>query len=114
MAAGASLEATDSHSKTALHWAARRGHATCMQLLLAAGAAVEATDAGGITALHQAAMSGCGACVQALLAAGARPEAAADTKGRTALHLATLYKRVSVVRCLLTLPQFSTSMALSA
>ena len=34
--------------ETALHWAARRGHSTTVEVLLAAGADVKATDKVGV------------------------------------------------------------------
>lgn len=43
---------------TPLHYAARNGHAGCVELLLEAGAQVDASTAGGATPLHRAAFAG--------------------------------------------------------
>ena len=57
---------------TALHWAAQKGDAELVAMLLAAGANVRATTRlGGYTPLHLASQAGHAHVVAALLAAGA-------------------------------------------
>jgi ankyrin repeat protein len=51
LAAGADVNAKESHHMTALMWAAERGHIEIVQALLAAGADVHATNIDGYTAL---------------------------------------------------------------
>ncbi len=56
---------------TALHWAAAKGHASAVQLLIKSGASLEQRNESGATPLHSAAANGEQAAVRALLAAGA-------------------------------------------
>jgi ankyrin repeat protein len=72
---------------TALHAAARAGHANVVRLLLDGGADVLAVDSELSTALHAVGSHGHGLCVKALLDAGADPEAK-DGAGHTPLSLA--------------------------
>ncbi|XP_049801513.1 ankyrin repeat domain-containing protein 39 [Schistocerca nitens] len=85
---GVHVDSRDSAGYTALHYAARAGHAAICQQLIAAGALLDAkTRAGGATPLHRAAASGKLHIVQLLLEAGAN-SAVTDADGRTALHRA--------------------------
>ena len=72
--------------QTALHWAARGGHAAAVEALLRAGAQVGARDGADATPLHSAAQGGHAAAVEALLRAGAQV-GATDRNGKTALDL---------------------------
>lgn len=69
---------------TALHWAAGRGHAEIVRLLLENGAELEAQDYLGRTPLHAAHRHP--STVQLLLEAGANVNAR-DSFGATALHM---------------------------
>jgi ankyrin repeat protein len=51
LAAGADVNAKESHHMTALMWAAERGHIEIVQALLAVGADVHAKNIDGYTAL---------------------------------------------------------------
>jgi len=98
------VEFADASGDTALRLAARRGHASCVQILLAAGADVDDTSAfvrPGWTPLHEAASAGWADCVQALLEAGAITEAE-NHDGWTPLHLAAHRGRPACVQALLT------------
>ncbi len=83
----ARIDARDARGRSALHEAARAGHADILAALLAAGADVQARDAAGRTPLLDAAQSGRLAAVEALLTAKADPTAE-DAEGRGALALA--------------------------
>jgi len=68
---GTDASAAPGDGMTALHWAAERGDAAMVNLLVAAGASVSArTRIGDYTPLHLAATQGGIAAVRALLAAG--------------------------------------------
>lgn len=56
---------------TALHWAAAKGHASAVQLLIKSGAPLEQQNFSGATPLHSAAANGEQAGARALLSAGA-------------------------------------------
>jgi ankyrin repeat protein len=55
---GAAVDTRDEAGRTALHYAARRGHEELLQLLLEKEAAVHARDDEGRTGLHYAATNG--------------------------------------------------------
>ncbi len=81
------LSAVDGEGMSALHWAARRGHAALVEALLEAGAAVDLLCSGGRSALHWAAKQGHERVLQRL--AFWHPKAdIADNGGDSALHLA--------------------------
>jgi hypothetical protein len=90
----------DSYGKTALHWAARRGHEATVQLLLQARAKVNARDIHGETPLHEAASSGHEIVVQLLLQAGEEVDAKTPD-GETPLHKAARWGHEAVVQLLL-------------
>jgi Protein kinase domain/Ankyrin repeats (3 copies) len=93
----------DEHGRTALHYAAGRGHWGIVQLLLEISDAkvVAAKDSGGWTALHWAAMMGHEDIVRLLLGKMGKAEVdAKDQLGRSALRLATSSGRDKVVTLL--------------
>jgi uncharacterized protein len=86
---GADANAAQGDGMTALHWAATRGDASQVAMLVYAGARVEAlTRNGNYTPLHLAARGGRAAAVKALLKVGANAKATTTTGGATPLHLA--------------------------
>lgn len=81
------INAPTANGETPLHFAARRGNAQGLALLLAHGADVHAVDEFGLTALHHAAEHGHQDVVLLLLAFGARPDQK-SYDGQTAIDLA--------------------------
>uniref|UniRef100_A0A182MFM7 Uncharacterized protein n=1 Tax=Anopheles culicifacies TaxID=139723 RepID=A0A182MFM7_9DIPT len=77
----------DSCGYTALHYAARHGHAEACHLLLARGLGVDEVTNGGVTALHRAAMMGHYKILELLIANNANV-LHRDNDGKTALHRA--------------------------
>ncbi|KGL75877.1 Ankyrin repeat domain-containing protein 16, partial [Tinamus guttatus] len=71
---------------TALHYAAKEGHARTVETLLSLGADVHATDGKGRSGRHMACAGQHAACVRVLLRAGLRD--APDAAGTLARHLA--------------------------
>jgi hypothetical protein len=86
--------------RTALHWAAVRGHEAVVRLLLDKGADIETRDGNGWTALHWAAKWGHEAMVRLLLDKGTDIEAR-DGSGWTALYGAAIQGHEAVMRLLL-------------
>ena len=82
-----SVNAADEQGLTALHLAAREGHAPAAQVLLDAGADPTIAAGDGSTPLHHAARAGAGAVVELLLARGAHVDDR-DTLGRTPREVA--------------------------
>ncbi|KAK6865444.1 hypothetical protein PG995_001972 [Apiospora arundinis] len=80
--------------RTALHYAAEKGHAKVVAALLEREVAVDIFDRGRNTPLHLAAMSGRDQCVDLLLAHGA-DVLAEDRDGNIALDLAAKYHHSS-------------------
>jgi hypothetical protein len=90
----------DEHGLTPLHWAAIRGNASEVGVLVGAGADKETKDKDGGTPLHAAAMMGEASVVGVLIHAGADKEAK-DKDGFTPLFLAALHGHASVVELLI-------------
>jgi ankyrin repeat protein len=89
----AKVDARDRHGRSALHEAARAGHADVAGALLAAGADVQASDGEGRTPWLEAARGGHLAVIERLLPA--RPDLhVADGEGRSALLLACAAEQV--------------------
>jgi len=86
---GADANAAQGDGMTPLHWAADRGDAALIDMLIYAGGNVSAvTRVGQYAPLHLASRSGNLAVVQALLKAGANVGQRTNPSGVTALHLA--------------------------
>ncbi|KAG2495182.1 hypothetical protein HYH03_006788 [Edaphochlamys debaryana] len=102
---GAKADVSDEEGLTAVHLAARQGHADTVRALLRAGADANAQTTafvgqGGRTPLHFAAAEGRLEALRALLAGGASHEAA-DWFGRTPLVAAAVFGDVEAVQALL-------------
>nr|CAI5827871.1 unnamed protein product [Callosobruchus analis] len=63
---GAANDLADVNGDTALHWAAYKGHADLIRLLMYSGANLQRPDHFGSTPLHLACLSGNLACVKLL------------------------------------------------
>lgn len=99
---GADVNAAQGDGMTALHWAATRGDASQVAMLVYAGARLEAsTRNGNYTPLHLAARGGRAAAVTALLKAGANPKAATTAGGATPLHFAAAIGSTESIAALL-------------
>lgn len=85
-------EAPDEERMCLIHWAADRGHAAVVRLLLARGAGVDARDADGQTPLHYAACCQHAEVVRALVEAGAHV-LAQDADGQTPAQVANEHIR---------------------
>ncbi len=71
LAVGCPIEARDGNGRTALHWAAERGHLGVVGLLVSREADVNARDDGGWSVLHIAAFNGHLEVVEFLISIGA-------------------------------------------
>jgi len=99
---GADANAAQADGLTALHWAAARGEAALVRMLVFAGARLETTTRNGsFTPLHLAAQAGRGTAVRALLEAGANANAVTSSGGAAPLHLAAQQGNVEAVNALL-------------
>lgn len=67
------IDCTDLHGRTALIWAAYRGHDEAVKVLLEEGSQVTLKDRSGNTALHWATIKGCAQVIKLLLEADADP-----------------------------------------
>jgi len=94
------VEAQESQSMTALHFAAIGGWKATAKLLLDHGAAIDAKSWDGLTALHLTAAQNKDATARLLLDRNAEIDAE-DWKGRTALHWATDKRCEAMVKLLL-------------
>jgi ankyrin repeat protein len=85
----ASANSVDHGGKTALSWAARRGMASTVKILLRHGADPNIHAKGRNSALHYAAMARTPECIQLLIDFGAEVDYC-DGEGQTALHHAAI------------------------
>lgn len=76
----------DSHGRAALHFAASKNFADCVELLIVHGANIDLQDSRGNSALHLAALSNHWDTVRLLLESGANPSLR-DSTSRTPLDL---------------------------
>ncbi|EDV21444.1 uncharacterized protein TRIADDRAFT_30386 [Trichoplax adhaerens] len=90
-----SINDSEEHGFTALHWAAKDGRETVVDLLIARGANVHSTNMGEDTPLHLAASCG------HLLIRNRASVNAVNEHGNTPLHYATFWAYRNVVRELL-------------
>mmetsp|Transcript_29043 Transcript_29043/g.89015 ORF Transcript_29043/g.89015 Transcript_29043/m.89015 type:complete len:367 (+) Transcript_29043:49-1149(+) len=86
-------------SDTPLHLAARWGHLSCVEALLAAGAKVDALDSHRRTPLHRASEWGCERTVAALISARACVDSK-DASGATPLSIASRCGHTRLLRTL--------------
>jgi len=94
------IDATANNGRTALTYAARRGHTDAVRFLINAGANVNVRDNRGETALMYAAFSGHTDIARLLIQAGANVNAT-DTRGRTPLMAAALEGHTDIARLLI-------------
>ena len=94
------LHKRDDRRKTALMWAATRGHEAVVRLLLEKGADIDAKDGDGMTAFMEAADQEHETIVRLLLEKGADINAK-DKDGKTALMKAAHYGQEAVISLLL-------------
>lgn len=99
--AGVDKNSQNDRQQTALHIAARKGHADVAKLLFDNGVKVNLKDKDGRTALHIAANHGRVSVVKKLRTAKGVDLNAQDSEGLTALHIATLKKKSEIVSALL-------------
>ena len=100
--AGEDVNGAQGDGMTALHWAAERGDAPMIEILLYAGAETQsATRIGEYTPLHVAARNGHLEATRALLEGGADVHAITDPSGSTPLHLAAVSGNGDVIRALI-------------
>lgn len=99
---GSQVNATDSHKRTALHWACWYGHEPVVRVLLLAGADPTLAAMQGWTGLMEAAERGHSPLlIELLLNKDRRTLEQRTSKGRTPLWLAACEGRERVVRVLL-------------
>jgi ankyrin repeat protein len=99
---GADVNAAQGDGMTALHWAAMRGDAAQVALLVGAKAKIDPTTRNGsYTPLHLASRAGNAAAIAALARAGANVAARTTAGGATPLHFAAGHGDRSAVVALL-------------
>ena len=96
---GVDVDTRDSDNRTILHWAARKGHADIVQLLLERGANAKLADNDyGNTPIHSASYKGHTDVVRMLLDHGVEPNTK-NNIGTTALHYS--WREPDITRLLL-------------
>jgi len=82
------VEVEDKEGNTALHIAARHGHASVVKTLVSNGANMLKRGAGGMLPVHMACLSGYSDCVENIIPRGHRLTSEVDSEDRTCLHAA--------------------------
>lgn len=101
LAAGASVDASNSKTGSPLLWAISTGRLESVKALLDAGASPNAVNSGGASALAMAAAGSKLEILHALLESGASPSYASSKGGITALHAAANAGSVDSISALL-------------
>ncbi|CAH1992443.1 unnamed protein product [Acanthoscelides obtectus] len=99
---GAANDLADVNGDTALHWAAYKGHADLIRLLLYSGANLQRPDHFGSTPLHLACLSGNLACVKLLCEKSNIDLDPLDKNDKTPLMLAQSHRHNDIVELLQT------------
>lgn len=97
---GALNHLTDINGDTALHWAAYKGHADLMRLLMYSGVDLQKPDNFGSTPLHLACLSGNINCVRLLCEKSNLDLEPRDKNCKTPIMLAQAHQHQDVVRLL--------------
>lgn len=100
LGSGAQGHLTDINGDTALHWAAYKGHAELIRLLIHSGMDLEKPDYFGSTPLHLACLSGNISCVRILCEKSKIGLEPRDKNGKTPLQLARSHRHWEIVRVL--------------
>lgn len=100
LGSGALGHLTDINGDTALHWAAYKGHAELIKLLMYSGVDLQKPDYFGSTPLHLACLSGNISCVRILCEKSKIELEPRDKNGKTPLQLAKSHRHSEVVRIL--------------
>lgn len=100
LGSGAMGHLTDINGDTALHWAAYKGHAELIRLLIYSGVDLQKPDYFGSTPLHLACLSGNISCVKILCEKSKIELEPRDKNGKTPLQLAKSHRHSEIVRIL--------------
>ena len=100
LGSGALYHLTDINGDTALHWAAYKGHADLIRLLMYSGVDMQKPDYFGSTPLHLACLSGHVSCVRILCEKSKIELEPKDKNGKTPLQLAKSHRHAEIVRIL--------------
>lgn len=100
LGSGAQGHLTDINGDTALHWAAYKGHAELIKLLMYSGVDLQKPDYFGSTPLHLACLSGNVSCVRILCEKSKIELEPRDKNGKTPLQLAKSHRHSEIVRIL--------------
>lgn len=102
ISAGANINApTAANDRTALHWAAQKGHLSCVEALLELGAARYMRDASGLTPLMTAVKEGHLSVCAKLIEAGDDINTVHDETGKTLVHIAVGNHNLEIMRYLI-------------
>lgn len=97
---GALHHLTDINGDTALHWAAYKGHAEIIQILINSGVDLQKTDNFGSTPLHLSCLSGNLICVRLLCQKQNLDLQPKDKNEKTPLMLAQSHRHYEIVKLL--------------
>eukprot|EP00746_Dinoflagellata_sp_MGD_P146375 gnl/MRDRNA2_/MRDRNA2_78865_c0_seq1.p1 gnl/MRDRNA2_/MRDRNA2_78865_c0~~gnl/MRDRNA2_/MRDRNA2_78865_c0_seq1.p1 ORF type:complete len:497 (+),score=93.57 gnl/MRDRNA2_/MRDRNA2_78865_c0_seq1:28-1518(+) len=99
LAPPAFVSAKDGNQRTALHWAAQKGHEAVSSMLLEARVDLTTQDSTGRTALHWAALAGHSSLLDLLFKTASVD--LVDRNGRTSLHTAAQAGHLALIKLLL-------------